>query len=264
MIPSVSTTTFTRTPTAKRSRFPPVHVLSALLFLILVKAPKFCDAQDYTILGAQFEASEYALDMIDQYDEAKQELAVIGILGTLIDNNIINRSIEIPSGVSLLFMYSFVWNEPFEPLPDCTDQSFGFEGQWTDTICNTIETLREACDAQESSCDPEAFQTVVAGTGDVIQASADRFASLLCLGSTIPQLELTDDNIATCTNQDVIDSLQPNIAYLQNLVNIYVPGGFDNIVFTKNFMEVATRYFQVGDDCDTAVAELSDPDSNLV
>ena len=105
MIPSVSTTTFTRTPTAKRSRFPPVHVLSALLFLILVKAPKFCDAQDYPILGAHSEESEYALDMIDQYDKAKQELANVGVLGTLIDNNIINDLYCIHQDISSCWDY---------------------------------------------------------------------------------------------------------------------------------------------------------------
>jgi len=202
--------------------------------------------------------------MIDQYDEAVQELDNIGILGTLTGAKVINEGFYEPGAVSLLFMYSYLWNEPFEPLPDCTNQSFGFEGQWTDTICNTIETLREACDAQESSCDPEAFQTVAAGTGDVIQASADRFASLLCLGSTDPQSGPSDDNmIAYCTNQDVIDSLQPNIVNLRAAVNAYVPGGFENIVFTKDVAEVATALFDLDED-GNAQADLSDPDGNLV
>ena len=257
MIPSVSTATFTRTPTT-RSRFP-VQVLSALLFLILAKAPSFCDGHE-----AEFENSRYALGMIDQYDEAVQELDNIGILGTLTGAKVINEGFYEPGAVSLLFMYSYLWNEPFEPLPDCTNQSFGFEGQWTDTICNTIETLREACNTKESSCDPEAFQTVAAGTGDVIQASADRFASLLCLASTDPQSGPSDDfMIAICTDQDVIDSLQPNIVDLRAAVNAYVPGGFENIVFTKDVDEVATAYFDL-DEYGDAQADLSDPDSNLV
>ena len=60
------------------------------------------------------------------------------------DSGILNDNYNKSTPISDLFGYSFLWKDGFDPVPDCTNQSFGVKGQWNNTICNTIETLREA------------------------------------------------------------------------------------------------------------------------
>ena len=188
-------------------------------------------------------------DALQRYhDDELKKMEEIPFLGNItlkeimLDSGkgVLNKGYRRATPISDMFGYSFLWNETwffnetFKPVPKCTDQSFGDEGQWTDAICNTTETLREACATQESNCDPKAFPTVVAGTSDVIQASATKLALVGCL------LENQFD-FETCQDPAVLQAYRDKVGLLNNLIKHVVPNGFNNILFTNFVGEYATR-----------------------
>jgi hypothetical protein len=206
----------------------------------------------------------YSLALEGMHEEEKEKIGNIDIdglgnlLAVLLSLGIVNTLPSKDSAMTNLFAFSFFWKDPFDPVPDCTDQSFGFEGQWTDAICNTIETLREACDTQESSCDPEAFQTVVAGTGDIIQASTTKLALGSCLFDTKYVFE-------QCQDPAVLAAYEARVNDLIGAITYFFPDGFENMLVTNFVGEYATDYIEDQMNTTTGSLELMDQsDSNFL
>jgi hypothetical protein len=87
-----------------------------------------------------------------------------------------------------VFVYhtlSLLDDAPFVATPStCSEQSFGKNGEWTDTICTAYGTAVDICTNEDSSCDAAPLPKITAGkASNFLNNNANAFKFLLCLYS---------------------------------------------------------------------------------
>ena len=276
-----------------RKRFPPVlftlPVVLAFLSLLLVKTPSFCDAlgsdEQYQ---SNYEKSTYELAFEEMYEDEVDKLAAninIPGVGNIFDYLEAILDIDIPgvgnymvifeddgllngmksfSVAKSFFGLSRFWNGQFGPVPKCSDQSFGLEGQWTDAICNTTEKLIAICDSQESNCDPLAFQNIVAAKGEIVATSTLRATTLFCLYvNGFNDSHCSPDEIKDCVD-DQSKCTQIGLSYYNQVQELsrLLKATATNLLTTNIMGDTALYHSDVYDGA--PVADISDPNSNFL
>jgi hypothetical protein len=131
------------------------------------------------------------------------------------------------------------------PMP-CAEQSFGFDGQYTDTVCESLKTMIDLCGSKEPGCDPLSFQKIQAGKPSIFRDNQPVVSLFFCLAQTA-------FNVEACT--PVPEDTNNAVIALFTLIGI-IPDGWNNLLISNT----------IGDTTKWAIfgVDVSDPNSHYV